>query len=111
MLFHILNLLVLIHWAIALPSGIKFANPHATDVIPNEYIIVLKSSLTASQIEQHKSRINAIHSLGKLSGIEFNYTMPTLKGYSGKFDDSTLQAIAKSPEVSLTGSSHDHSHD
>ena len=103
MKFQYLAFLSCVQLALALPAGVKFVNPSAKDVVPNEYIVILKNTLKLNEIEAHKSQINAVHSMSiqskGLHGIQHNYTLPTLKGYSGQFDDATLKAISQSKDV------------
>jgi len=82
-------------------------------VIPDQYIIVLKSELGKDEIKYHH---NCIHSAIKVegenqnitkrslldqfvSGIRHVYDFDSFKGYSGRFSNEILDEIRKRPEV------------
>ncbi|CAO3617159.1 unnamed protein product [Cunninghamella echinulata] len=86
-----------------------YSSPEA-DILTNSYIVVLKDNLHQEKLDQHKNSIAqlAANSNGAVNwlnqetssfGIHCVYDLPTLKGYSGKFDSATLKAIRSSDEV------------
>ncbi|KAI8979524.1 serine protease [Mycotypha africana] len=84
--------------------------PIETEAVRGSYIVVLKESLSATQIGDHAEWISALaagQSFNRADylsetediGINHVYDMPNFKGYSGKFDQKVLEAIRQSDEV------------
>jgi len=79
------------------------------EVIPSQYIVVLKNELVDEDIEYHHSCIHSFVSeeqdfLTKrgtklISGIKHTYNFENLKGYAGSFSDDVLFKIRQSKEV------------
>ncbi|KAF9775724.1 hypothetical protein IL306_006142 [Fusarium sp. DS 682] len=73
--------------------------------IPGSYIITLKSEIKAPAVETHLKWVGDVHkrSLEKRdgdNGVEKTFeTEAGFHGYSGTFDDVTVEQIKKSPEV------------
>ncbi|KXH29558.1 subtilase [Colletotrichum simmondsii] len=69
----------------------------------NSYIITLKSSVGSQGLTSHLSWVNDVHSRSldkrQFTGAERTYSFNSFQGYSGKFDDATIEAIKASPEV------------
>lgn len=94
--------------------------------VPNNYIVVFKKNVDSSKASAHQSWVADVHSssiaalkkrsqiplakslmgdydIDSLVGIKHTYNISDkLAGYSGAFDESTLDAIRKHPDVSLT---------
>ena len=84
--------------------------PTGTEAVKGSYIIVLKDKLTPVQIQNHNEWINSVTASASLKrgefltnggkeGIQHSFNLPSLKGYSGKFDKQVIDAIRKSSEV------------
>ncbi|OHE96004.1 subtilase [Colletotrichum orchidophilum] len=100
------------HFALLAAATCSFAaptpkeSPAVTTVqtrAENAYIITLKSSVGSEGLTSHLSWVNDVHarSLDKrqFTGAERTYSFNSFQGYSGKFDDATIEAIRQSPEV------------
>lgn len=76
------------------------------DVIPNEYIIVMKDGVSATSFGSHRAWVADMHhyNLTKRSmsrhGIQRTYDFHQMKGYSGMFDKDAIREIAQDPDVS-----------
>ncbi|KAH8752988.1 Allergen Asp f 13 [Diaporthe sp. PMI_573] len=68
--------------------------------IPNKYIVTLKES---ADVESHLAWAKDVHarSLGRrdLSGVEKTFNISDFNGYSGSFDDATIEEIKASDAV------------
>ncbi|KAI8371042.1 serine protease [Blakeslea trispora] len=81
--------------------------PVETEAVRGSYIIVLKNDLSEEQVQSHAewiSSMSAAHAFNsgdylEEQGINHVYEMPSFKGYSGRFDKQTLDAIRQSEEV------------
>jgi hypothetical protein len=82
------------------------------DILKDSYIVVLKDNLHPTKIEEHTSWVTQLtnnnspwtqwlHPSSSSHGVRHVYDRPTLKGYSGKFDSDTLNAIRASEDVSI----------
>ena len=94
--------------------------------IPNNYIVVFKKDVDDSKAEDHHSWVSSMHEssvrelrkrsqsplasssgswfdeVEALSGLKHTYNISgAMKGYSGAFDDATLNMIRRNPDVSL----------
>ncbi|KAF3356042.1 Alkaline proteinase like [Verticillium longisporum] len=69
----------------------------------DSYIITLKDDLEARDVESHLDWLNEVQAraLNKrdFPGVKKHYDIGAYHGYSGKFDEETLEAIKASPEV------------
>jgi oryzin len=69
--------------------------------IPNKYIVTLKES---ADVKSHLIWAKDVHSrsLGRreLSGVEKTFNINDFNGYSGSFDDATIEQIKASDAVS-----------
>lgn len=88
------------------------------NVIPDSYIIKFKDHVDASKAEDHHSWVQTIHSDGAqarlelrkrglfssdsiFSGLKHTYNIgDTFKGYSGHFDEATIEQVRNHPDVS-----------
>lgn len=85
--------------------------------VPNSYMVVFKKHV--KDASKHHDWVQSVHSknsqermeLRKRStelpisndvfeGLKHTYDMPSMKGYSGQFDDETIEEIRKHPDVS-----------
>ena len=109
----ILALTACLQFAYALPAGVNVLNADVEAAIANKFIVVLKENLPEAAVAAHVANVNGVHALSRrevapgrrFGGIKRNFKLKGLRGYSGEFDDATLQAIAKSPEVRYNMSS------
>lgn len=75
------------------------------DVIPNEYIIVMRNGVSATAFSSHRAWVADIHHSNitrrglPRHGIHRTYDFHQMKGYSGTFDEDTLREIAQNPDV------------
>lgn len=76
--------------------------------LSSSYIIVLKEGTDEALFESHRSWVTSIHNnrLARrddpaLTGWTTKYIFGKFKGYAGAFDQSTIEKIRMSPEVSL----------
>lgn len=82
--------------------------PKAGDVITGQYIVVMMEDITAPNFQAHRDFVvNKLGFVSKRDTVEamaestFTHTfnLGKLKGYSGRFDDATIEEIASRPEV------------
>jgi oryzin len=87
--------------------------PPDTTVIPGKYIVTLRQDVAAPELESHISWVEEVHkrSVRKRDeqGVEKIWAQ-SFMGYSGEFDEETLEQIAGNDDVSLTPSSHETDH-
>ena len=88
-------------------------------IIPDSYIISLKKHVSKAHAEKHHSWVQDLHASSQLrrtelrkrsqitieetafEGLKHTYNIAgSLMGYSGHFDDETLQSIRNHPDVS-----------
>lgn len=75
------------------------------DVIPNEYIVVMKNGVSATAFNSHRTWVADIHHSNFTKralpghGIHRTYDFHQMKGYSGTFDVDAIQEIAQNPDV------------
>ena len=81
----------------------------ATQAIPGKWIIQLKPEANIATIATHKDTVRAIQARNlarrgldadEAGGIEEEYGFGSFKGYSGSFDESTIEELKNLPEVS-----------
>ncbi|KAF8470828.1 putative endopeptidase K [Kalaharituber pfeilii] len=105
MLFNVAVLIALIPTVLAGPIPTA---PKAGDVIPGQYIIVLKEDLNSDEFSAHQDYVvnryaEALSKRGETPSREtvfaHTYNFGKLKGYAGVFDDATIEEIAARPEV------------
>lgn len=88
-----------------------------SELIDNSYIVILKDHLGPHEIQSHVSWIRSLSDCNNqrlskkisdyldphtvVAGIEHVYNTPHLKGYSGTFDDKTLEAIRQLNDVAF----------
>ena len=91
------------------------------EVVPNSYLIKFKEHVSESDAEQHHSWVQQIHTSqaevrldlkkrGQLPliddifhGLKHTYNIGReFMGYSGHFDDETIEQVRRHPDVSLS---------
>ncbi|WEW60883.1 Secreted subtilisin-like serine protease sub5 [Emydomyces testavorans] len=77
------------------------------DVVPDQYIVVMKDDVSAESFGSHRAWVADIrHSnLTRRAmhghGIQKTFDFHQMKGYSGAFDRDTIQEIARDPKVAF----------
>lgn len=93
--------------SLAFPSKL-IGLENTEDVIPNSYIVVMKSAVSEAEFQTHQAWASKIHrrSLGErdglldgLGGLKATFEFQGLKGYSGAFDKKTIELITRNPAV------------
>nr|KMM71521.1 oryzin [Coccidioides posadasii RMSCC 3488] len=80
---------------------------YPNDVIPNEYIVVMKDGVSSASFASHSAWVADMHYYNHTKralpghGIQEVYDIYEMKAYSGKFDEDTIQRIAKEPDVAF----------
>ncbi|KAK2741926.1 hypothetical protein FQN57_005485 [Myotisia sp. PD_48] len=76
------------------------------NIIPNAYIVVMKEDLSEADFTSHMSWVANVHSanaaasgVAGIDGVKFVYNVDNFKGYSGKFDDNTLNELVMNENV------------
>lgn len=76
------------------------------DLIPDNYIVVLKKDLTEQQLEDHHNLLAAFLAQhgglvdeGGENELRHVYDMDGLRGYAGKFTEEVIEHVRKAPEV------------
>lgn len=86
--------------AYALPTSTAPGN----NTVPGKYIVTLKPGVKIPEIENHIAWVSDVHSRSltkrDLKGVDQVWE-DSFKGYSGEFDDETLQEITQSDDVSM----------
>ncbi|KAI8308339.1 Alkaline proteinase [Colletotrichum sp. SAR11_240] len=96
-------------FAILAAAACGFAAPvekpseFSVQTVPNGWIVTLKEGVSARDLDGHLDWVSQLQSrnLDKraFAGIERNYSFNKFHGYSGKFDDATIEEIKKNPDV------------
>jgi hypothetical protein len=98
--------------AVAAPFLATAAPFKASEVVKGKYIIQLKPGVDVATIAAHHHRVRDIHRRNILSrrdqpydapetgGVENEYAFGDFVGYSGGFDEATIEELRKLPEVS-----------
>lgn len=75
----------------------------APAVVPGSYIVTLKQGLVEPQVASHLSWVSEVHARSlarrQTSGVNKVWSN-SFKGYSGEFDEATVEEILSSDEVS-----------
>lgn len=84
-----------------LVNAAPVANPVQPRAIPGKYIVTLKET---ADVESHLGWVKDVHarSLGRrdLAGVEKTFNISDFNGYSGAFDDATIEEIKANDAVS-----------
>ncbi|KAF8470862.1 peptidase S8/S53 domain-containing protein [Kalaharituber pfeilii] len=94
--------------AVALFPILGIVSGNAGDTIPDNYIIVLKDGITQEKFEEHQhwaqskfqSRLSHRDDTS-LGGIHHGFQFGGLYGYTGSFDNATLEEIRQSEDVDI----------
>jgi len=98
-------LLNLVPFAVAGPIVAGTIEPREPAVkTEGKYIVILKDGVTSKGAESHLGWVNDVHkrSFGRrdLTGVETTYEIgDKFRGYTGQFDEATLEEIKKNPDV------------
>ncbi|KAK1999882.1 subtilase [Colletotrichum falcatum] len=88
--------------AMAAPTR-REAAAAAPQTIEGSYIITLKDTVSSKGLDSHLSWVNDVHSRSldkrQFTGAERTFSISNFRGYSGKFDDATIEIIKQNPEV------------
>ncbi|KAI7784959.1 alkaline serine protease alp1 [Diaporthe eres] len=83
-----------------LVNAAPVANPVQARAIPGKYIVTLKET---ADVESHLGWVKDVHarSLGRrdLAGVEKTFNISDFNGYSGAFDDATIEEIKANDAV------------
>jgi len=78
----------------------------AGQVVPGKWIITLKPDADIATVQSHMLRVRDIHTrnlarrgLEETGGVEKEYGFGSFKGYSGEFDDATIEELKAMDEV------------
>lgn len=81
-----------------------FAAPASLeDLLPDRYIVTLKNNVESNGVDSHISWVNTVHRRGlerRAGGVDKVWSK-SFKGYSGQFDEVTLEDIRASVEVRM----------
>lgn len=92
------------------------------EAVPNSYIIKFKDHVSQSGAVEHQSWVQHIHAKSNderlelrkrgepmvetdLHGLKHTYMLNGFLGYSGHFDEATIEEVRRHPDVSLSFSS------
>ena len=106
MLSKVLVLVALISFAIGgtIPAASETAD---ADIIPGQYIVVMKDDLSTSDFEAHKDFVaskfsyasNVSEDSNSDSIIIHTYDLGNITGYAARLDGAAIQEVAARPEV------------
>ncbi|KAI5803600.1 uncleaved alkaline protease [Peziza echinospora] len=107
MLFNVASVLLFVLPAVfagPIPGPLK-----AGDIIPGQYIVVLKDDVSSITLESHQDYVvqrknsrlasRGLETISKATAFTHTYNFGKIKGYAGKFDAETIEEIANRPEV------------
>lgn len=86
-------------------KGRLIASSRESTPIEGKYLIALKPGLKRRDLDTHLDWVDGVHKRG-LSALQFNGVEKTYSGsynfhgYAGHFDEATIAAIRKNPDVS-----------
>ncbi|EEP79731.1 conserved hypothetical protein [Uncinocarpus reesii 1704] len=76
------------------------------NIIPNSYIVALKEDVPEHDFDAHMAWVSNVHSASvaaagsaSTSGVKFTFKINGWKGYSGSFDDNTLNELLANENV------------
>nr|XP_036575155.1 Alkaline protease 1-like protein 3 [Colletotrichum truncatum]KAF6781682.1 Alkaline protease 1-like protein 3 [Colletotrichum truncatum] len=91
--------------AALVPFGAAAPTPQ-TETAPNvagKFIVTLKTGISTRDIDTHMSWVDAVHkrSLSRrdTAGVENKWDIGKFHGYSGHFDDATIEELKNNPDV------------
>lgn len=78
------------------------------EIVPNSYIVVMNDGLSNQEFNTHRSWAASIHHVnlekrggGNLGGMKHTFDFSGMKGYSGVFDEETIQEISSDTNVCI----------
>ncbi|KAI5917238.1 peptidase S8/S53 domain-containing protein [Camillea tinctor] len=79
------------------------AEPRKREIVPNKYIITLKSGVSVSDFEAHVNWARDLHSRSltrrDTAGVQQTYNIDDFNAYAAELDEATLEAIKSNPDV------------
>lgn len=86
-------------------EGQSVATSHQSPPIEGKYIIALKPGLKPRDLDTHLDWVDGVHKRGlspeQFRGVEKTYSGSyNFHGYAGHFDEATIAAIRRNPDVS-----------
>lgn len=95
--------------AAAAPFLVQGAPVQKDETVAGKWIIQLRPDVDVATITSHIATVKAIHARNMLArrdlteaetgGVENEYGFGTFHGYSGGFDDATIEELRNMPEV------------
>ncbi|KAF6806777.1 Alkaline protease 1-like protein 3 [Colletotrichum sojae] len=93
--------------AALVPFGAALPAPQAESArsvaVVGKFIVTLKSSISSRDVDSHLTWVDAVHkrSLGRrdTAGVDKKYNIGKFNGYSGQFDEATLEELKSNPDV------------
>ncbi|OLN90169.1 Alkaline protease 1-like protein 3 [Colletotrichum chlorophyti] len=91
--------------AALVPFGAAAPTPYddPTPDVTGKFIVTLKSGISARDLDSHMNWVDAVHkrSLSRrdTAGVEKKYKIGKFSGYSGHFDDATVEELKNNPDV------------
>jgi oryzin len=100
-MFTIKNLVLLAGALLPFVAGVPVERGDAT-IIPGKFIVTLKQGIAKRDADAHLDWVNGIHERGRgrPGGVKKTYETDRFRGYSGSFDEATVEAIKSDPNVS-----------
>jgi hypothetical protein len=96
--------------AVAAPYLVQGAPVPNDEIVAGKWIVQLRPDVDVATITSHIATVKAIHARNMLArrdlteaqtgGVENEYGFGTFHGYSGGFDDATIEELKSMPEVS-----------
>ena len=100
----VLKYLTLLVGAVLPIYGLPVVDRRGSQIVPNSYIVTLKSGIAVSDIDTHLTWVSDVHSRSlsrrDTTGVDKLYNINDFHGYSGSFDAATIQEIRSDDKVS-----------
>lgn len=105
----LLKVIALLLTALNTVEGGRFIeSQNAEDAIPNAYIVVLKDKKSNLDFNSHINWVEELHQTSirkgtevSLGGLKFKYDIHGWKGYSGSFNQESLDQIIENEDVCI----------
>ncbi|KAF3480420.1 serine proteinase [Arthroderma uncinatum] len=92
--------------AVSAANAAQILSMSHAQTVPNSYIVVMKDDTSDDDFVHHQSWLQSTHTHNvtrratvQNAGMRHKYTFNKMKGYSGVFDEDTINDIAKDPKV------------